>query len=160
MKKVKFGRLVACAAMVLGLGYALTTQAQTVTDAVELTKQAAEIQRQAVVTKAMRFSEEESAAFWPVYHKYRGDMLVQLDRLIALARDYAENMDNLSDEQAAHILDQFLDIEQKSNKVKRKYVNNFRKILAEKQVTRFYQIDNKLDAVVRFDAARTVPLVE
>ncbi len=158
MTKAKFGRLVAGVALVLGLSAA--AQAQTVTDVVELTKQAAETQRQAVVTKAMRFSEVESAAFWPVYHKYRADMLVQLDRLIALARDYAENMDNLSDEQAAHILDQYLDIELKSNKVKRKYVKQYRKVLPEKQVTRFYQIDNKLDAVVRFDAARTVPLVE
>ncbi len=158
MTKAKFGRLVA--GVVLVLVITAPTQAQTVTDAVELTKQAAETQRQAVVTKAMRFSEAESVAFWPVYHKYRADMLLQLDRLITLARDYAENMDNLSDEQAAHILDQYLDIELKSNKVKRKYVKQYRKVLPEKQVTRFYQIDNKLDAVVRFDAARTVPLVE
>ncbi len=160
MKKVKFGRLAACAAMVLGLGYTLTTQAQTVTDAVELTKQAAETQRQAVVAKTMLFTETESEAFWPVYREYRREMLVQLDRLITLARDYAENMDNLSDEQAAHILDQYLNIEQKTNKAKRKFVKQFRKVLSDKQVTRFYQIDNKLDAIVRFDAARTVPLVE
>ena len=158
MKKLTFGRFATGVVLVIGLSAG--AQAQNVTDVVELTKQAAETQRQAVVTKAMRFSEAESAAFWPVYHKYRADMLVQLDRLIALARDYAENMDNLSDEQAAHILDQYLDIELKSNKVKRKYVKQYRKVLPEKQVTRFYQIDNKLDAVVRFDAARTVPLVE
>ena len=158
MKKLTFGRFATGVVLVIGLSAG--AQAQTVTDAVELTKQAAETQRQAVVTKAMRFSEAESVAFWPVYHKYRADMLVQLDRLIALARDYAENMDNLSDEQAAHILDQYLDIELKSTKVKRKYVKQYRKVLPEKQVTRFYQIDNKLDAVVRFDAARTVPLVE
>ncbi len=158
MTKAKFGRLVA--GVVLVLVISAPTQAQNVTDVVELTKQAAETQRQAVVTTAMQFTEAESVAFWPVYHKYRADMLVQLDRLIALARDYAENMDNLSDEQAAHILDQYLDIELKSTKVKRKYVKQYRKVLPEKQVTRFYQIDNKLDAVVRFDAARTVPLVE
>ena len=158
MTKAKFGRLVA--GVVLVLVITAPTQAQNVTDVVELTKQAAETQRQAVVTTAMQFTEAESVAFWPVYHKYRADMLLQLDRLITLARDYAENMDNLSDEQAAHILDQYLDIELKSNKVKRKYVKQYRKVLPEKQVTRFYQIDNKLDAVVRFDAARTVPLVE
>ena len=158
MTKAKFGRLVA--GVVLVLVITAPTQAQNVTDVVELTKQAAETQRQAVVTTAMQFTEAESVAFWPVYHKYRADMLLQLDRLITLARDYAENMDNLSDEQAAHILDQYLDIELKSTKVKRKYVKQYRKVLPEKQVTRFYQIDNKLDAIVRFDAARTVPLVE
>ncbi len=158
MKKVKLGRLIASLALVLGISVA--AQAQNVTDAVELTKQAAETQRQAVVTKAMQFTESQSEAFWPVYRQYRDEMVQQLDRLITLARDYAENMDNLSDVQAAHILDQYLDIEKKSNKVKTKYVKRFRKVLPEKKVTRFYQIDNKLDAVVRFDAARTVPLVE
>ena len=138
----------------------IAVSAQTVTDAIELTKQAAETQRQAVVTRAMQFTEAESAVFWPVYRDYRRDMLVQLDRLILLAKDYADNMDNLSDEQAAHILDQYLDIEKRSNKVKTSYVKKFRKVLPNIKVTRFYQVDNKLDAVVRFDAARKVPLVE
>ncbi len=138
----------------------IAVSAQTVTDAIELTKQAAETQRQAVVTRAMQFTEAESTVFWPVYRDYRRAMLVQLDRLILLAKDYADNMDNLSDEQAAHILDQYLDIEKRSNKVKTSYVKKFRKVLPNIKVTRFYQVDNKLDAVVRFDAARKVPLVE
>ncbi len=151
------GRLFAGLAL---LGLAAVSQAQNVTDAVELTKQAAETQRQAIVMRGMEMTEAQSQVFWPVYREYRTDMGKVLDRLIALAMDYADNMDDLSDEQAAYILDEFLRIQNADYKTKHKYVKRFRKVLPEKKVTRFYQIDNKLDAVVRFDAARTVPLVE
>ncbi len=157
MKLHIVGRLVAGLAL---MALAAVTQAQNVTDAVELTKQAAETQRQAIVTRGMGMTEAQSQAFWPVYREYRADMGKVLDRLIALARDYAENIDDLSDEQAAYILDEFLKIQNAEYKTKQKYVKQLSKVLPEKKVTRFYQIYNKLDAVVRYDAARTVPLVE
>ena len=45
-------------------------------------------------------------------------------------------------------------------KVKTAWVPKFRKVLSPKLVTRFYQIENKLDAMLRFDAVDRIPLVE
>jgi hypothetical protein len=38
-------------------------------------------------------------------------------------------------------------------------MKKFKKVLSGKQLTRFYQIDSKIDTMIDFDIARAVPLV-
>jgi hypothetical protein len=44
------------------------------------------------------------------------------------------------------------------NKLKRKYVKRFMKVLPAKKVLRYYQIENKLDTIINMDLAATIPL--
>jgi hypothetical protein len=44
--------------------------------------------------------------------------------------------------------------------VKRSYVEQFAKALPGRKVGRFYQIENKMDAVIRYEMAKTIPVVE
>jgi hypothetical protein len=81
------------------------------------------------------------------------------DRLVKLITDYAANRDKLSDEQATAMLDEYLSIQSDELAVKKKFIRNFEKVLPPKKVARFYQIENKLDAVIRAEIAEVVPLV-
>jgi len=42
----------------------------------------------------------------------------------------------------------------------RAYLGEFAKVLPGRTVARFYQIENKMDAVLRYDLAGTIPVVE
>ena len=44
--------------------------------------------------------------------------------------------------------------------VRRAYLGEFAKILPGRTVARFYQIENKMDAVLRYDLAGAIPVVE
>ena len=44
--------------------------------------------------------------------------------------------------------------------VRQKYVDKFAKILPERTLARFYQIENKMDDVIRYDLAATIPVVD
>ena len=44
--------------------------------------------------------------------------------------------------------------------MRRDYVAEFAKVLPGRKVARFYQIENKMDAVIRYDLAATIPVVE
>ena len=44
--------------------------------------------------------------------------------------------------------------------LRRKYVDQFAEVLPGRKVARFYQIENKVDAVIRYDLAATIPVVE
>jgi len=74
--------------------------------------------------------------------------------------DYAKNAETMTDEQAAKMLDSYLAIKKDELKVRSAWVGKFRKALAPKAVTRLYQIENKLDAMIMFSAATEIPLVE
>ena len=131
--------------------------AQGATD-IELTRAQIQTERQAILAKAMKFTEDESLAFWPAYRDYRMDMARLGDRLVKVITEFTSANAALSDEQANRLLDEFLDIKSKEVSVKKKYVGVFRKLLPAAKVTRFFQLENKLDAVVNFELAATIPL--
>jgi hypothetical protein len=56
------------------------------------------------------------------------------------------------------MIKEFLSIMQDENKLKKKYVKRFMKVLPAKKVLRYYQIESKMDAVINFDLAATIPL--
>ncbi len=116
--------------------------------------------RQAIVAANLPLTEEQAKAFWPAYRDYRAELQRVGDRIVELALSYAKNSEALSDSQATAMLDESLAIQKEENRIKADWVPKFRKILPTKSVTRFYQIDNKLDALVRYDVARQIPLVE
>ena len=116
--------------------------------------------RQATVAANLPLTEEQARAFWPVYREYRDEMQKLGDRLVDLMLDYAKNYQALSDSQATAIIDEYLAIQKDEIKIKSEWISKFRKILPPRAVTRFYQIDNKLDAILRFEAADRIPLVE
>jgi hypothetical protein len=116
--------------------------------------------RQAIVAEALPLTEEQAKAFWPLFRQYRTEMEKLGDRVMDLMIDYGKNMDTLTDEKAAALLDEVLAIQRDEVKVKQSWLPKFRKVLPAKTVTRFYQIESKLDTLLRFEAAAQIPLVE
>jgi hypothetical protein len=116
--------------------------------------------RQAIVAEALPLTEEQAKAFWPLFREYRTEMEKLGDRAVDLMIDYGKSMDTLTDEKAAALLDEYLAIQRDELKVKQAWLPKFRKVLPGKTVTRFYQIESKLDTLLRFEAAAQIPLVE
>ena len=143
--------------LVLLAGIAAPASAQTATD-IELTRAHIQTERQAIIADAMKLTDDESLVFWPAYRDYRLDMARLGDRLVKVITEFAAADAALSDEQATRLLDEYLDIKAKDVSVKKKYVGVFRKLLPAPKVTRFFQLENKLDAIVNFELAATIPL--
>jgi hypothetical protein len=61
---------------------------------------------------------------------------------------------------AGQLLDESLSIEEARTQVRRQYMSRFRRMLPDRQVARFFQVETKLDAVVNAELAERVPLVE
>ena len=108
----------------------------------------------------LELTDAESKAFWPVYDEYWVQMKKIGDREVVLIEDFAKhyNYESLTDEKAEEMLKELLSIMKDENKLKKKYVKKFMKVLPAKKVLRYYQIENKMDAVINFDLAATIPL--
>jgi hypothetical protein len=131
--------------------------AQTKTEQ-ELTRAAIEANRKVLVSANMDLTEEEEAGFWPLYDDYQKDLDVLNKRTADLIVDYADNYYSLTDEKAKELLDEFLDIAEDRVKLQKTYVKKFRKKLPQRTVARYFQIENKFEAIVRFELARAIPL--
>ena len=139
-------------------GAAPEADQEDLTSDIALTRASIQLRRQAIVTSVMDLTPTESQAFWPMYRDYRLEMAKVGDRATKLLVDYSDQYDTLTDDQAKKIMKEWISIENAKNSVKSKYVSRFQKILPARKVMRFFQADNKLDAVVNARLASVVPL--
>ncbi|HTK40926.1 MAG TPA: hypothetical protein VL287_04985 [Gemmatimonadales bacterium] len=116
--------------------------------------------RTKLVAANLPLTEEEGAKFWPLYNQYRGEVSKLNDRSLALIKDFAASYDSMSDEKASDLLKQQMAIDEDRLKLKKSYLGKFEKVLPQKKVARYYQIERKLDASVQYEAAKAIPLVK
>jgi len=115
-----------------------------------------------IIREDLRMSEEESAGFWPVYEQYRADIMVIRDRQATLIADFLKTYraGELTNEYAKWLIEENFEIKRGLLKIQEKYLRQFRKVLPELKVARFYQLGNKMDAESDAQLALFVPLVE
>jgi len=153
-------------AVVLVMSGISGAQAQAVTDRVEFQHQAEaarkliEKERRIVFAAEMNLGEPQREAFWKVYNEYAAELKVVDEARIKLLGDYARNFDNMSDEFAGEMLKNYFDQEKTRLKIRDKYRRRFQKVLTLTQVARFYQVENKLDAIYEFQLSSQIPLIE
>jgi len=149
----------------LRLAFVLTllaapAQAQQEQDVIELIKSQVATQRQALVAENLNLTAEQSEVFWPLYREFQTQRRPLIDRRISLLKQFSDNFDGLSNDEAASIIDGWIALEGDVYKLRKKYVKKFRKILPEKTTLRYFQIEKKLDTIIEYDLSQVTPLAE
>jgi hypothetical protein len=135
-------------------------QGDAQSDNMQILRDKIQADKKLVVATNMTLTENEAKAFWPVYDSYQKDLIKLNDRTLKNIVDYAANMDKMSDEIAKKIVTEHLAIESDRQKLRQSYLPKFAKALPYKKVMRYYQMENKIFAVVSYEAAKKIPLVE
>ncbi len=132
---------------------------QTVKEKLDLTREAVENQRRVLVSGSLRLSDAEAKAFWPLYDDYEKERRPYDERANKLIADFLASAATATDAQAKAMLDEAFRIDEGRVKVRRSWYDRMAKAIPPRQLARFYQIENKLDSVVRADIAKQIPLV-
>jgi hypothetical protein len=142
----------------LAVAFAAAAHAQTAREALEVTRQAAETQRRVLVAGALPMSEAESRDFWPLFDDYEKQRKALDERINHVVADFIAAGAGLGDKQAGALLDEWLKLEEQHARLRRDFAARMGRALPPRKLLRFFQIDNKLDAVVRADLTRQIPL--
>jgi hypothetical protein len=148
------------AAVVVGLAGGVAAAQDKPADTMELLRERARADKKLVVATALELTEGEGKAFWPVYNSYQSDMIGHYDRVMKLITDYAAAYPSMTDATATELLGEFVALEANHVALLTKYVPRFQRVLPPRKVARFYQVENKLRAVLNYDLTRTIPLVK
>ena len=131
-----------------------------VTEDLNLTREVIQIQRKAIVALNMGLTDYEAQGFWPVYDEYWVEMKKLGDRDVALISDFAKNYvyESLTNEKAKEMYQEWMSIKKHTIKLQEKYAKKFRKVLPEKNVLRYFQIEYKLDLIIDSELSAQIPL--
>ncbi len=127
---------------------------------IEAARSILQTERKILIMREMSLTAEEADAFWPLYDEHVVARRELGDQRLSVITDYAAAYNQMSNETAKELMSRAIKYEEKQLKLKKKYLKKFRKILPEIKVVRYFQLENKLDAIIEFDLASQIPLME
>jgi hypothetical protein len=145
----------------LGPAYSQTADELALLKAqIEAMRTVSATERKIVIIRELNMTSAEAEKFWPLYEDYHDEMNAIDDLRAKIVAEYASRYNDMTDELADKLLDQSIDYTDKKQKLKKKYVKKFRAILPGIKVTRYFQLENKLDAIVDYQLAARIPLLQ
>lgn len=139
---------------------AFSANSQTTNDYLEMTREVMQVEAKAAIAEVMQLTEAESQPFWDLYNEYTAELYKVNNMLIALVKDYAANYENLTDEKADELWLQSMKYKGEILSLKKSYYNKFKKILPSAKAVKFFQADNKIEALINAQLALEVPMIQ
>ena len=137
----------------------LSLYAQSDSDYIEVVRSVLKTEKKAAITDVMELTEAESGPFWELYNEYDFELTkVQNIRLNAI-KEYAKEYGILTDEKADKLWNEVMDFKTQSVKLEKKYYKKFKKILPAAKAAKYFQAENKIQAMVAASLAEQIPMI-
>lgn len=147
--------------LLFALVFVLATNIGYAQDAyIKLLRSDVKTRKAAIIANVMQFTREESKTFWPIYREYDVELSKIGDARIALIEDYAQHYETITDDKARELVQRALKLEEKRNKLKKKYFKRFDRVLPSKTVAKFFQLENQINLLIDLQIASELPLIK
>ena len=135
------------------------TKTLNLTAYAELLRSDIRLQKAAIITQVMGFTETEDKAFWPIYRDYDADMTKLGEERVALIADYAKAFDQMTDDAAEALARKALDLERRRQEAKGKAYDRVKSSLNARTALRFLQVEHQLQQLIDLQISASLPIV-
>ena len=154
-------RLTAALTMVFGLTALALAQTPATTN-MDILRQKVKADKKLVVAENLKLTDAEGAKFWPVYEAYQKDLQQINERLKAVILAYADayNKGAVDDATAKKLIEDASAVDDAEATLKRTTLPKILAVLPAAKAARYVQIENKIRAVIRYELAAGIQLVQ
>ena len=150
-------------AAVAALGFQYSVPAQTTGstyDDTQVLLSQIQSDRRAIALAGLGLSDAETSKFIPIYDEYQREQKALAEKSIDVINKCAANYDSMTDDAAKTIMKDWFKVQDDRVAMTKKYAKRLEKVLPNSKVLRWVQIENKMNALTSFEAARIVPLAQ
>jgi hypothetical protein len=115
--------------------------------------------KRAVVAANMPLNDAQAKKFWPIYDDYQREWRALQDRRSRMVLEYV-NTREMTDLHAKKLAEEALAIEREEARLHEKYFKRLARAIPATLAARYMQIESKIEALYRYDLARTIPLAD
>lgn len=148
---------ITCAIVALSPVCLAQTQPASLDSSIEVIRADSQADRVSVITAGMNFSEKEGTAFWAIYRKYEYERSTLDDHRVAVIKEYTAKYPSLSDADAKAMAQKMFDCESSLAALKKKYYKKFNAVLPAYTVTKFFQLDHRVDLLMDMKVEASLP---
>ena len=105
------------------------------------------------VVAALTLTEREARAFFPLYKRYNEVIMALNKAKLALIRDYEASCESMTSAKAKELLDRSLDLDEKRQLLRKKFYQQFTRVLNAKAAADLIQLDRRLDLLMDLQIA-------
>ena len=152
--------------LTLGLGLAATlsflchAQSQetpSFESAISIVRAGIEANKTAMVGQAMQLDDKDAAVFWPIYRRYEYERSKLDDARVDVIKEYTEKYPDLTDEESKAIAERMIQCDSQIAALKKTYFSKFIKALPAVTVTKFFQLERRIDLMIEMKVESTLP---
>lgn len=142
------------------IAFGITTFAQQANDYMEVTRAALKTEKKAMIAEVMSLTPEESEPFWALYNEFQGKLYTSNTKYLKIINEFAENYDNMTGEKANDLMTRLFAYDTEVLKLKKTYFKKFQKILSPQKTLMYFQAENKINILIDFEIAASIPLLD
>jgi hypothetical protein len=116
--------------------------------------------RQEIVRKTLQLDPQQQAAFDPVYARYEQERKALAEQRNGFVDHFSDAALSMSNEQASALTDRFMQLRTQRIALDEKFRPEFDAVLPPQKTLLLFQLNFILDAVVNYDLAGMIPLVQ
>jgi Spy/CpxP family protein refolding chaperone len=114
--------------------------------------------KKGVVEKSLKLTDAEAKKFWPLYEKFQRELDVPHREYSLAVRDYISAEKSMTDANATRLARAVLAAGVAESKLREKHFKEASKVLPGVKAARYMQIENKIQAIQRYETAKAIPL--
>ena len=137
-----------------------TAQQGSVDQDVDLLRKDVRSQKKQIIAANLKLSDTEAEKFWPIYDQYTTDLVKINDAKYAAVKQYVQNYDTMSDEQATALTRQIIAVDESVAQLRQRYIPIVNKVLPGKKTALFFQLDRRLVMLIDIQLATQLPMVQ
>jgi hypothetical protein len=143
------------------VGFAAGAQEQ-ISDNMDILREKLAADKKLIIAENLILTESQAAQFWPIYEGYQKDLAALNGRIEALIENYATayNAGNVQEPKANELVEEFLAIEEAQLDLKKKYADRLDGVIPAVERARYLQMEQKIRALIDYDMAASIPLVD
>jgi len=136
--------------------------AAVVDSKMEILRQKIKTDKKYIVSENLNLTETEAKGFWPLYESYQKDLQKINQRISDMATTYiaADARGPISDQLSKKLVSDTLEIERAELDAKKAILAKVAKVLPSYKVAKYAQMENKMRALVKYELAVNIPLIE
>jgi hypothetical protein len=134
--------------------------AQDADSYIEVLKSEIKTDKKAIITETMQFTEQQSAAFWPVYNEFEHELDKLSSKRIANIKDFAANYDSLTDKKADELIKTSFSFLNDRLSLNEKYYKKFADVLTPIVAAKYMQLENQIQLILDLSIAANLPLAK
>jgi hypothetical protein len=114
-------------------------------------------QKKQLVAENLSLTEAEATKFWPIYDQYQAEYSKIGDTKLALIKEYVQNLNTATNEQALDYLKRSEEISESVIQLRKRYVLLVNQILPGKKTAAFFQLERRIEMLLDVEVASLLP---